>query len=93
MRGISKQQRIAIRRRTRHQLGADDAARARTIVDHHLLPQHLRQAAGGDARHDVGRAAYGDRHDQADWALGIGGGLRKDEARRQAGEPTNHHHM
>ena len=40
-RNRNHEQRVAVGRRTRHDLGADDAVRARTIVDHHLPAEAL----------------------------------------------------
>ena len=49
-----KQNRIAVRRRMRHRLGADMAAGARAIVHHHLLAELARHGGGHCARQHVG---------------------------------------
>ena len=69
---------VAVVRRIPDALGADRARRARLVHDHDLLAEHLLEFGGGDARHLVGRAAGGPRHDQVDRLgrlplLGVGG--------------------
>ena len=65
------QQRVAVRRRPRHGFGADAAAGATAVFDHHGLAQGIRYAVADDAADNVGIAAGGKRHDQADRPLGI----------------------
>ena len=65
------QQRVAVGRRPCHGLGADAAAGAATVVDHHGLAEGVRYAVADDAADDVGIAAGGEGHDQADRPLGI----------------------
>ena len=57
-------QRVAVRRRSYDDLGADIAAGARPIVDEEWLPEPLRQPLTDQARDDVGRAAGRNSHDQ-----------------------------
>jgi len=64
---VVEQQRVAVRRRTRHLGGADRAAGARHVVDHDAgAAQRLAQRLGKVARHAVGRAAGGERNDHGD---------------------------
>ncbi len=51
------QQRVAVGTGAGDRFGADDAARARTVLDHHGLTQPLGQACCHDAGEDVGDAA------------------------------------
>ncbi|MCY1230109.1 hypothetical protein D9M68_754860 [compost metagenome] len=82
-RGRGDAQRVAVRRGLGQEGGADAAAGAAAVVDHHGLAELLAELVGNDARHDIGGAAGGEGHDQRD-RLGrvarLGGG-----AERQAG--------
>ena len=75
-----EQQRVAVARRLRHHLGADDAAGAAAVVDDDLAAGDLRQLGADDARDDVDGAAGRERHDQADRPIGIGLRLRRGRA-------------
>ena len=55
------QQRVAVGRRARHDIGADVAARARLVVDHDGLVEDLRQARCERAGEDVVAAAWRER--------------------------------
>ena len=73
------QERVTVGWRIDRSLGADNAARPRPVVDDELLAQPLRQILAHDARHNVGRAPGGKRHDPAHWLRRIG--LRPRDAR------------
>jgi hypothetical protein len=67
------QQRVAVGLGLGHDLGADDAAGARSVVDHHLLSQAGAEMLADQPRHDVEHAgARGERHDDAQRTVGIG---------------------
>ena len=57
---------VAIGRRLGHRVGADDAGRARLVVDHHRLTQLRRQLLPDHARHHVGGATGLEGHDHLD---------------------------
>jgi hypothetical protein len=57
------QQRIAVGRTFRDQLGTDVATGARSVVDDERLPERFRQLLRDRARQDVGRAARRERDD------------------------------
>ena len=59
------QQRMAVGRGLCDDIGPDAAAGAPAILDHHRLAQRFLHALGNDARGDVGRAAGGKRHHDA----------------------------
>src|SRR5262249_2788366 len=61
-----REQRVAIRVGLGDRLGADIAGGADAVLDHHRLSPLLRQPVGEDARHHVGGAAGGKRHDDLD---------------------------
>jgi hypothetical protein len=65
-----QQQRVAIGRRTGHRLGADIAAAAAAIVDHHGLSPHFGQSVSQQARHHVVRSAGREGDHDLDAALG-----------------------
>ncbi len=67
------QQRIAVGRRARHELGADAAAGAGAVVDHHRLSERLADLIADDAADNVGIAAGRERHDQPDRPVGKSG--------------------
>jgi hypothetical protein len=56
------QQRVAVRRRPRHDLAADGAAGARPVVDDRGLRPFFGEARRERARHGIGRAAGRCRH-------------------------------
>src|SRR5262249_26271433 len=58
-------------RRFRHDLRADDAARAAAVLDHHRLAEVVGERRHVAARRDVGAAAGRGRHDQPDRPLRI----------------------
>ena len=60
------EQRVAVGRRLRHQLGADRGIAAGAVLDHHRLPPMLGHFRTHDAGDGVGRAAGRERHDHAD---------------------------
>ena len=62
-RGIAEQQRIAVGRRMRCDVGADDAGRSGAVVDDDLLPPFLGQFLRKGARNDVDAAARGEGRD------------------------------
>ena len=70
------QQRVAVRRRFRHEVGADDRAGAGAVLDDERLSQRLLQLLAEIARVDVGRAAGAERHDDAYRFRGISLRLR-----------------
>lgn len=79
------EQRVAVGRRVRHEFGADAAAGAAAVVDHNRLAERARNAFADDAADDVGVAAGGERHDQVDRPVGIGGeGGARQQARGRA---------
>ena len=58
-------ERVAIGVRARRDLGADGAARAAAIINHHLLAEFFAKPLAYQARHDVRRAARREGNDQA----------------------------
>jgi len=80
------QQRVAVRPGAGHEVRAGD--RGGAGLHHHRLAQALAQFLADDARHQVGHAARGIRHDQADGlarvvgACRAGGGGRGAEGKR-----------
>ena len=76
------EQRVAVGRRARHRFGADAAAGAAAVVDHHRLAERARDPFADQAADDVGIAAGRERHDQMDRPVRIGGeGCARHEAR------------
>jgi hypothetical protein len=59
--GRIHEQRVSVRRRLRHRVGADDAVGARLVLDEERLPELRSELRGHDSRHDV-RSAGGGRH-------------------------------
>ena len=57
---------VAVGRGFRDDVGADRAAGAAAVVDHHRRLQRLAQHLRERPRHDVGRPAGRKRHDDAD---------------------------
>ena len=66
-RRIGEHQRVAVGRRLGGDFRRDVAAGARAIVDHHLLPQRLRELLRRHARDRVAAAAGGKRHAACGW--------------------------
>jgi hypothetical protein len=84
------QQRVTVGRGARQQLGRDDVRGAGPIVHDHLLPEGLAHALRQEARDEVRSPARGERHEEADRAVGIAGilalcalGLRIDAGGQQ----------
>lgn len=70
--GITQQQRVAVRRRARHQFRPDDAAGAAAVIHDNLLAERLLQFQRNNTAHDV-RAATGRlRHNKAHRFSGVG---------------------
>jgi len=63
---VGDQQRVAVGRRSRDDLGARDAAGTGPVLDHDLLAECLGHLRADDARHRVGQAARRVRHDHPD---------------------------
>ena len=61
-----EQQRVPVGRRTGDDAAGDRAARARPVVDHHLLSPAFEQLGAEHARDYIGRAARRERHHHAD---------------------------
>ena len=70
------QERMAVGRRLGGRVGADDAARSRTVVDDHRLPERFFEIGRDKPRHHVIQSAGRERHDQLDRTDGIGLRLR-----------------
>ena len=78
------QQRVAVGSGFRDRVGADIAARARPVLHEELLAEQLRHPGAHDAGDDVGRAAGGKRHHDADrfrWIGVLGAAPRSRPAR------------
>ena len=75
VRGV-EQQRVAVRRRARHDGRADVAAGPAAVLDHHGLAPALRELLAEDAAEGIGRSAGRERHHQLDRLVGIGLGKR-----------------
>ena len=67
-----QEQRVAVGRRTRDRLGAQDRAGARTVLDHERLLERFGQVLAELAGKDIGRAAGRERHDDLDRPCRIG---------------------
>jgi hypothetical protein len=86
-RRCSHQQRVTVRRRLRHDFGADEGTGARTVVDHNLLTETLAQFLAYQACDGVRRTAGRIGHDQTDrlhWIFSTrgrpcGGGNHQDD--------------
>jgi hypothetical protein len=61
-----REQRVAVGRRLRDQIGADLAAPARPVVDHDIHLPAFAERLPDRARHHVGQPAGWKRHDVAD---------------------------
>ncbi len=86
--------RVTVRRRFRREVQADGERTARAIVDDDLLADLLRQRRRENARHCIGGAARGLRHDEMDRPIRILRRRRRGEdARGDSGEKvqTKHH--
>lgn len=62
---MTQQQGPPVRRRTGHDLRADIAAPSGPVLDGEGPARQLAENSGHDARHEVGRAAGSERHDDA----------------------------
>ena len=71
-----QEQRIAVGRRFRRDLGPDGRSGAAAIVDDDLLPERFGELRRHDARHRVGAAAGRERDDEADRLHRVGLGVR-----------------
>ena len=80
-RDVGHQQRVAVGRGLRHDVGAERAARAAAVVHHDRLLHGVGEALRDEPRDDVGRAARRERHDDADRLRRIG--LRQGGGREQ----------
>ncbi len=67
---------VAVGGRTRHQPGADGAAPARAVLDHHGLAQRLLHRAGHDAGHRIRAGARPEGHDHLERPVGEVAGPR-----------------
>ena len=64
------EQRVAVGRRLRRGLGADNGVATRTVLDHHRLPPILAHPLADETRDDVARSAGGEGHDHSDRSIG-----------------------
>ncbi len=67
----AREQRIAVRVRGRDASAANRAAGAADVLDDQRLPENFPHLFGNDARHDVARAAGGERHHHRGGSRGI----------------------
>jgi len=70
--GRGHQQRVAVRLRLGDDVGADIAARARTILDDDRLAERLRELLAHRAGEHVDQPARRERRDHADRPVGVG---------------------
>src|SRR2546425_6034286 len=85
------QQRVAVRRRFRDDIGADIAARAGPVLHHEWLSEQLRHSRTHDACDGIRRTAGGERHHQPyrfRWIAVLR--ERKAKAERQANKASKH---
>ncbi len=80
-----EKQGVAVGRRARRELGADAAAGARPVVDHHRLAQIGAELQRHGARHDVIAAAGRERDDQVHRLrrIGLCDGQRRGEQKER----------
>jgi hypothetical protein len=64
------EQRVAIGRRLRRGLGADNGVATRTVLDHHRLPPILAHPLADETRDDVARSTGREGHDHSDRSIG-----------------------
>jgi hypothetical protein len=87
------QQRIAIRRRARNDLGADIASGAGFVVDHDRRTQRLRDARHDDPGERIRASSGRKRHDEAHRPVGIlvrcHGKWDHADAEEEADKPVN----
>ena len=70
---------LAVRRRARKSVGADVAAAAAVVLDHHRLRPFLGKLIGNDPRQRIKRGAWRERHDdlhQMGWKCVLRSSLR-----------------
>ena len=79
------QDRVAVGRRLGDGIGAERAARARAVLDHHRLAERLAELLPDQAGGHIGDAAGRERHDDADRAPGICLRLRGQEGQSEEG--------
>jgi len=91
VRQSADEQRVAVGRRRRDGLRADERAAARAVLDDERLAELRRQALGDEAPDHVVAAAGRARHDDVHCAARVflRAGDRREEDER-AGEPTCH---
>ena len=86
-RAVAGDQRVAIGCALGHEIGADDAARARFVVNDDALAELLAQALRDQTRVDVARSACGERQHQPDRLVGPGALRQRGQTdREQAGQ-------
>ena len=83
------QQRMAVARRLGHGLGADVAARAGPVLDHHAGAQHLGQLLAHQPAHDVIGAAGRLRDDHHDGPRGPGLGMGQQRGGECSGQQAS----
>ena len=71
-RGLNQQQRVAVRRRLRHGIGAQNTARPGAILDHELLFEGFSEFLRQHARENIAGAAGGGGGDYSHRAGGVG---------------------
>ncbi|CPP17394.1 Uncharacterised protein [Bordetella pertussis] len=77
-------ERVAVGRRVGARLGADIAAGAGPVLDHHGLAPHLAEIVGNQAREEIRAAARRERHDHRHGLGGIRGPARHGRAGQHA---------
>ena len=65
------EQRVAVRRRLRREIGGNDGPRARPVVDDDLLAPVVGQLGRDGARHHVGKAARREADEKTQWPVRI----------------------
>ena len=85
---VGEQQRVAVGRALRDEIGADVAVRAGLVLDDHRLAPDLGELRADLAREDVGGAAGRVRHDEADRLRWIGLRLNRSTEIAQASTAT-----
>ena len=92
---VRQQQRVAVGRRFRDRVHADDAAGAAAVVDHDGLAEARGQRRAQHARDGADRAAGRERHDQADRfrRIVVGAGRRRAREQRAEQQQGPHFHF
>ena len=85
-----EQERVTVRRRSRHDSRANVARRSRAVLDDDRLTERLVQVVGNDARQNVGRSAGREWHDERNGTIRIGrsADFCQRRGRRTAGHTT-----